>query len=60
MDQDKRLAVLMPDWAAKGRVHDWRNYISDEVQAMWPDFTDEQRMALYRQADSIAEREEWE
>ncbi len=30
-----------PDWGNAGRVHEWKNYISDEVQAMWDTFTDE-------------------
>lgn len=40
-----------PDWTTVGRVHDWRNYISDEVKTMWSSFTPEQRAALGRQAE---------
>lgn len=49
-----------PRWDLANRVHDWRNYVSAEVQAMWHTFTPEQRAALARNADEIAGREEWE
>ena len=35
-----------PDWQNVGKVHDWRNHISEEVAAMWQTFTPEQREAL--------------
>ena len=49
-----------PDWDAAGKVHDWRNYISDEVRQMWESFTTEQKAAIARQADNLAGREEWD
>lgn len=50
---------LDPQWDKAGRVHEWKNYISEEVQAMWPTFTPEVRAALARQAEDNASREEW-
>jgi hypothetical protein len=47
-----------PDWNAGGKVHNWRNYVSEEVRAMWDTFNDDQKKALYRQANDNAEREE--
>jgi len=49
-----------PDWSNEQRVHNWRNYITDEVAAMWHTFTDEQKQALARQAQGHASNEEWE
>lgn len=49
-----------PDWDNAGRIHDWRNKISDEVQAMWSSFTPEQQAALARQADEQASAEDWD
>jgi hypothetical protein len=49
-----------PDWNAGGKVHNWRNYVSEEVRAMWDTFNDDQKKALYRQANDSAEREEWD
>lgn len=51
---------LNPEWAEGGRVHNWHNYISEEVQAMWPSFSQEQRAALARQAEAQADNEEWD
>lgn len=51
---------LNPDWNAGGRVHNWRKYVSEEVQRLWNSFSHEQKSALYRQADEIASSEEWE
>lgn len=51
---------LTPDWDGWGRVHNWRNYISEEVRAMWDTFTDEQKAALYRSAEEAAGMEEWD
>jgi len=49
-----------PEWDKAGRVHEWKNYISEEVQAMWATFTDAQKQALARQAEETASREEWD
>ncbi len=49
-----------PDWNSAGPVHEWKNYIGDEVRVMWGMFTDAQKRALARHADNIAGREEWE
>jgi hypothetical protein len=47
-------------WDDVGRVHDWRNYISDELAEMWGTFTDRQKVAIGRSADETARREEWD
>lgn len=49
-----------PEWDKAGRVHEWKYYISNEVQAMWHTFTDVQKQALARQAEENAAREEWD
>lgn len=51
---------LEPKWPEGGRVHNWHNYVTEEVQAMWSSFTPEQRAALARQADEIAGNEDWD
>lgn len=57
-DYDKPWAV--PCWSDAGRIHDWRNYVSKKVQDLWPSFSDEQKEALYEQADEQAGQEHWE
>ena len=49
-----------PDWGKRERVHCWRNYISDDLQRMWPLFSVEQRAAVACNADDIAGREHWD
>lgn len=49
-----------PDWLTVGRVHDWKNYITSDVQEMWSTFTDGQKAAIARNADEYASREVWE
>jgi hypothetical protein len=49
-----------PDWDEEDRVHNWRNYVSDELRAMWGTFTPEQRSAIGRSAEEQASREEWD
>ncbi len=49
-----------PDWYARGKVHDWRNYVSKEVRDMWFTFTEVQCQALARQAQKQADKEEWD
>ena len=51
---------LNPDWKAAEMVHDWRNYISDELIAIWDTFTDEQKRLIAKSADDAAGKEEWE
>ena len=52
--------IQNPKWEETGRVHDWRNYISVRVRAIWHTFTDEQKEALYLQAENMADNEEWD
>ena len=51
---------LSPNWEDDDRVHNWRNYIHEEVQAMWDTFTPAQKAALARQADEMASNEHWD
>lgn len=51
---------MNPDWDKAGRVHDWRNYVNQELRDLWPTFTEEQRQAIKQNADEIASCEEWE
>lgn len=51
----------MPDWDAADKVHDWRNYVPEEVRAVWLSlFTPEQRALLARWADHMASQEVWD
>ncbi len=48
-----------PQWAAAGRVHDWRNHVSEELRTIWGTFTPEQRRVLAMDAEDRAGNENW-
>jgi hypothetical protein len=52
--------ALNPKWDSSFRVHNWRNYISKDVAAMWHTFTDQQKIAIAEMANAMADREEWD
>ena len=49
-----------PIWNSAGRVHEWKNYISERVKELWDSFTVDQKLAIAAQANEQARREEWE
>ena len=52
--------LASPRWEEGGSVHNWRRYVTEEVRSIWGTFTPEQQAALYRQAEEMAGKEEWE
>ncbi len=42
------------------RVHDWRNYIPEELRSNWKDLSPETRLATALVAAHMADREEWD
>ena len=49
-----------PIWKDAGRVHEWKNYISEEIQGIWDTFTVSQKQAIARGADELSGLEEWD
>lgn len=49
-----------PQWGQGSAVHNWQNYVSEEVQSLWMGFSQAQRAALARQAEALADKEEWD
>lgn len=49
-----------PDWSEGGKCHNWRNHISVQLSVIWDTFTNEQKFAIYENAEHQAENEEWE
>jgi hypothetical protein len=50
----------IPDWNGGGKVHNWRNYISEELREMWSTFSLKQKEALFNNAKDVANGEEWD
>lgn len=42
------------------KVHDWRNYIPDEIKEIWNDLTLREKQLLFIMAEQQADKEEWE
>ncbi len=40
-------------------VHDWRNYVDDVFRKYWTEFTDNERLIIYKMAEKQASDEEW-
>lgn len=49
-----------PKWDVANRVHNWRNYVDDEVKDIWDSFSLEAKQALAQNFNNIADREEWD
>ncbi|MEN3260204.1 hypothetical protein AAH678_30150 [Sodalis endosymbiont of Spalangia cameroni] len=49
-----------PCWTEKNRVHNWRNYATPQLIAIWSTFSDEQKRVIAFTLDRIAEDEHWE
>lgn len=49
-----------PKWGEGGRVHNWHNYVSDEIKALYPELSERVRRAIARQAEEQASAEEWD
>lgn len=49
-----------PNWDEDNKVHNWHNYVSDEVQALWPTFNNQQKQALAAGFEDVALREDWD
>jgi hypothetical protein len=54
-----REQALNPEWRSATKVHDWRNYATEEIRRLWPTFTIEQRLALVEMFDRSASDERW-
>ena len=55
-----RLASGPIDWDDGSRVHNWRNYVGNNVRRLWDTFTLEQKAAIIIDADFEAASEDWE
>lgn len=51
---------INPDWKNKERVHEWKNYVSNEIQNIWHSFNLEQKATIALQAREQASQEDWD
>jgi hypothetical protein len=50
----------IPKFGEESRVHDWRNYIPEELQKVWEDLPIEAKYAAYIVAYEQASKEDWD
>jgi len=50
----------LPKWRVEEKVHNWRNYVNEDVKIMWVELTGRQKLVLAANFKDIADREEWE
>jgi len=49
-----------PDWESAGRVHEWKNYASDDLRKTWPEFSARHRAIISASLQDAADQEEWD
>lgn len=49
-----------PQWNKAEKVHDWKNYISEELQSIWDSFTVVQKSVIAKNAQEQASCEDWD
>jgi len=59
-EKDTLLIINEPEFKKADKVHDWRNYIPDELRGIWDDLPDVTKLVAYYFAEQQAHNEEWE
>lgn len=54
------LECTTPDWEEQKKVHNWKNYISEDIIRVWDTFTDIQKFYIFQNAEGLADQECWE
>lgn len=49
-----------PIWDNDNRVHNWHNYISEDLRELWPTFNPAQKQAIALSAEEAAGGEHWD
>jgi len=57
VDMISRADYVNPHWFEARKVHDWRNYISEELRSTWGGFTHDQRRVIAENAQKFADKE---
>jgi hypothetical protein len=61
MNEKAVLKILLePEWDNAEKVHDWRNYVTEEVIKNWDSLDILARACIYDICEAVASNEEWE
>ena len=55
---DEELAKA--DFENRGKIHEWKNYVSELYVKEWHNLTYRERVIIYCEAQKQADREEWD
>jgi hypothetical protein len=48
-----------PEWDVQERVHNWRNYVSEQLQNHWENMTDATKQIVAANLQNVADNEDW-
>lgn len=51
-----------PEWPGRGYkcVHEWTRYANADLRAIWPTFSDAQKLCIAETLQDLADAEHWE
>lgn len=49
-----------PEWEARQKVHNWRNYASEGIKREWQSFAGRQKIMIASLLDGLADKEHWD
>lgn len=49
-----------PKWEVEEKVHNWRNYASEDIKQSWLEMSGKHRLIIAACLDDIAGNEEWD
>lgn len=52
--------VTNPDWEHKRKVHDWRNYATEDLRDIWHSLGVTNAVIIFRMLQGIADNEVWD
>lgn len=56
----KHIDVNNPQFEKAGKIHDWRNYVPQEIENIWENLSLKERILVAFMAEKQATNEEWD
>jgi len=53
-------SILVDDFSDTSRIHNWRNYVSEDFKEHWLQLPEDVRLLIWYMANKDAGREEWD
>lgn len=52
--------IEFPKWDQNSQIHDWREYICDDLRLMWSGLSSDAKLIAYTTAANLARSEAWD